>query len=188
MHPMDKDKLDRYVAAALPPRPVRDCARLEAADTRGIAWEGAARLLDAPVWTKERPSFLLSGPRGCGKTTALVRVGIREISRRRNVEYVSVTRFDSVVRAGTHERLNMYRVEKCDLLLIDELHRFGGLPSWIQSAIVGLIDLRYSQMQQTGAAGTLPIEPLADMMGREVVERFQVNIQTDEDSKREWIR
>ncbi|GAF91557.1 unnamed protein product, partial [marine sediment metagenome] len=172
MHPMDPDKLARYVSVALPPRPVADCARLRDTTTQGIAWEGVERLMNHKAWIEARPSFLLSGPRGCGKTTALCRVGIHEIACRRNVEYVAVTRFASVLKAGTHDRMNMHRLESADLLLIDELHRFGGLPAWVQSEIVGLIDLRYSQLQQMGAAGTLPIEPLADMMGREVVERF----------------
>jgi DNA replication protein DnaC len=127
---------------------------------------------------------MLSGMKGTGKTTALTAIGCREIMRRRDVWYLPITRLARIIKSHKDEKPQMSHLENCDLLLLDELHRFADLPAWIRSEGVALIDHRYGNLKQTGAAGTLPQDGLGDVLGWEIMERFDILISSDEGSYR----
>jgi DNA replication protein DnaC len=180
-----EDRNGSIIAKLLPSLHVREYRRLrDAKNATGAIWRGMQAMTSKASWLRDHPSFLFSGPRGTGKTTAMVGVGCMEIRRNRNVIYLPVTRLVRAIKAREGERPTVHDLEDCDLLLIDELHRFSDLPGWIRSEAVALIDHRYAWMKQTGAAGTLPPGPLAEVIGREIVERFTIKIAGDGESFR----
>lgn len=184
-----QDEADReraFIASRLQPRGAREFLRLWNDNaTAGEVWRQFIALIQSPRWKAERPSFLLSGPRGTGKTTCLSGAGVMAIREGRGVWYLPITRMSRVIKAPEGSALTMAALEAVPLLLLDELHRFDKLPGWIQSEVVALIDHRYGCELQTGAAGTLNPGPLAEVIGKEIVERFNVKISGDEPSFRQ---
>jgi DNA replication protein DnaC len=152
-------------------------------DKGGEIWRRVNSLHRSDSW-ETKPSFLLTGPKGIGKTTALVAVGAREIMRGRSVWYLQLTRLARILKSHHTEKPQLRQLEKCDLLLIDELHRYADLPGWVRAEAAGLIDHRYGNLLQMGAAGTLDPKELGQVIGPEVMERFQVIISSEERSYR----
>jgi hypothetical protein len=157
-----------------------------------LAPSKAWRDLNATLANSPRASVILCGGTGAGKTTALIGVAIQRINRGERIGYITASRFERAVRS--HEL--MADLEECDLLLLDELHRAGaaklegkpgragGLPDWILTPLIGLIDFRYHQERQTLTAGTVNLKELGGRIGQEVIERLGVRLGTNEGSLR----
>ena len=170
----------RAVAKRIPRRALEAARALEGEPRpSGVIWRRMTAMRSSELWA-DHPSFLFSGPKGVGKTTALAAVGAREIMHGRNVWYLSLTRLPRIIKAHQDSKPQMADLEECGLLLLDELHRFGDLPAWVRAEAVALIDHRYGTMKQTGAAGTLGERALSGVIGPEVIERFQILIESNE--------
>ena len=184
---VDQERLEfrrNQVSKRMPDRAVIKARALEREEIpSGEIWRAADALYKSAKWD-DKPSFLLSGLKGIGKTTALTAIGCREIMRGRDVRYLPITRLSRIIKSHADEKPQMSDLENCDLLLLDELHRFADLPAWIRSEGVALIDHRYGHLRQTGAAGTLPETGLGNVLGWEIMERFDILITSEEGSYR----
>jgi DNA replication protein DnaC len=171
------------VAARMPSVAVGAARKLETAGG-GSMWTQVYDLWQSPVW-ESLPSFILSGMKGCGKTTAMVGLGCREIMRGRYVWYVPVTSFTRLVKMREGAKPSVDQMRACQLLLLDQMHLMDKLPGWSLLELIDVIDYRYSMSGlQTGAAGTLPEKALGGVVGMEIMDRFDVTIDSKEQSYR----
>jgi DNA replication protein DnaC len=130
-------------------------------------------------WPK---SMILSGPEGVGKTLSLVWVGLQAAGQGHNLRYVTVTRMSDYI--ANRNSCYASELEECDLLIVDEIHRVNGLPDWIMAGFFGIIDYRYYQCRPTIAAGTVPPAAMKELLGSEVMDRFELRLSTDYKSLR----
>jgi len=166
------------IAARMPSVAVAAARELESGDGQGDMWRRVYDLWRSEAW-KAHPSFLLSGLKGCGKTTAMVGLGCRETMRGRFAWYVPITSLARLIKLGEHAKPTIAQMRSCPLLLLDQLHYTNKLPGWVLLELIDIIDYRYSmEGLQTGAAGTLPEGGLGDVIGWEVMERFDVLIES----------
>jgi len=140
----------------------------------------ATAMLRATLHKAPTASVILCGSTGAGKTTAMTTHGLQRILEGATVGYVEVSRFERVVRLPDL----MATLEECGTLYIDEIHRARGLPDWILTPFTGLIDFRYHEQRQMIASGTVQLADLENVVGREIVERFDYRLGTSEASWR----
>ena len=148
------------------------------------------KLKPTKVWrdlfkaVKDKPteSVLLVGSTGAGKTTAIIGCAMNMLRAKKisTIEYVTASRFEKAARS--QEILE--HLEECDVLIIDELHRCSGLPDWLQTPLIGVIDARYAMKLQTFGSATVKMADIESSIGREVIERFDRRIGTTEMSHR----
>lgn len=144
------------------------------------------RRLSAALRRAPEASVVLCGNTGAGKTTAATGYALTRVQAGWSVLAVSASRFVSIARYEEARE----EAEQVDLLLVDEIHRVAGLPDWIATAFAGAIDRRYELRRQTLGMGTVPLKAesgqvdLEKALGREIVERFDVALATDEESYR----
>ena len=107
------DRLGGIIAKRLPAMHLREYRRLSAdSRTSGDIWAGMRRMLSEPEWQKSPGSFLFCGPRGTGKTTALIGIGEHEMRRRRDVYYLPVTRLVRSVKARGDEPMALAKLPR----------------------------------------------------------------------------
>jgi DNA replication protein DnaC len=121
-------------------------------------------------------SILLTGHTGAGKTTAATAYAIQCVSVGWTARHIQASRFGPVAKND----MRLEEVERVDLLILDELAK--PVPEWIATAISGVIDERHQQGRQT--IGILTAADTTGILGREVVERFDIQISTGEKSWR----
>jgi len=159
-------------------RHVRDARRIASGETpAGEAWK---RLLGV---TRDMPdaSILIAGYTGIGKTTAATAWAVRRIHE----GYTAMGLACSRARGIASDLEAMWEAEMVDVLILDQMHRLATLPDWIATAVLGLIDYRYEQQRQTIGVATVAPDRVEDILGAEVVDRFQEQIiLTDSQSKR----
>lgn len=183
---MDDTRRQAYrevIAARMPSVPVVAARKLESS-SGGEMWTKVYSLWQSDAW-KAHPSFMLSGLKGCGKTTAMVGLGCRETMRGRYVWYVPITSLARLIKLGEYAKPTIEKMHTCSLLLLDQLHYMNKLPGWVLLELIDIIDHRYStEGLQTGAAGTLPEAGLGAVVGWEVMERFDIMLESKETSFR----
>jgi DNA replication protein DnaC len=178
-------KLRETLTKRMPKRHLQEASRLLAdPGADGVMWRHARDLMAKGEHVRGSDGIFLSGPKGCGKTTAMVAMGLDAARRGVIPWYIICTRFARIVRASFEDRPSLSTLEECPLLILDELHRVAGLPDWIKTPLMGVIDYRYSQRKQTIAAGTLPLSQLSEILGEEVVDRFRIRLGSAEESYR----
>lgn len=185
---MDEAKLQRcrdIISARMPAAPVAAARKLEAATGQGEMWRKVYSLWESPAWKRDRPSVMLSGLKGCGKTTAMVGVGCRETLRGRYAWYVPITGLARLIKLRDYAKPTIDQMRSCPLILLDQLHYMNKLPGWVLLELIDIIDWRYMQPDlQTIASGTLPEDGLGTVVGWEIMERFDVMIDSAEVSYR----
>lgn len=173
----ERQRWESIQRARLSQRHLSDAERVRAGELGpSQAWMGLRRIIsEAPT-----ASVLLVGSTGAGKTTAAHGLALRRLAERRTCMAIAASRFQSLAR---HEEA-MEEAMEVDYLVMDELHRVSGLPDWIATPLVGLIDHRHQRRLQTVACATVPAGQVEDVVGCEVVDRFDRTIGTAERSYR----
>jgi DNA replication protein DnaC len=181
----EMQRLMDKVSKRLPARHLSAAQRLLAdRNASGACWDAITDLMADDAHTRGSDGIFFCGQKGTGKTTAMVAMGWDAARCGVMPWYIQATRFASIVKARHDHTPNLQTLEECGLLIIDELHRVDSIPDWVKSALVGVIDYRYSQCKQTIAAGTLPLTKLVGVLGDEVVDRFAVRIASTGESFR----
>ncbi len=155
---------------------------------------GWAARYKRPSWTAIRAAMraaieatpgiwvLMGTPVGNAKTTGLIYEGARAIVAGRSIQYVaSSLDWRKAIKGET-----LHELERCDLLLVDELHWLAKLPDWITAEAMGIIDSRYQRRsyRQTLGAGTAPIEALKTKLPPGLADRFDLYLGGQEASQR----
>ena len=124
-------------------------------------------------WSGET-SKVLSGPPGRGKTHLMCAMGIREIERGKQVQFVEITRFLDGLKArfGTDQVQPYFdKIANVQLLLMDDLgaEQDG---SWVEERLRALINHRYSRQLPTVITTNMGYSETRQRLGEAVASRM----------------
>lgn len=128
-------------------------------------WLDLAAQWDWSTWV------FLVGPTGCGKTTAMTWAGMHWARHHGTVMHTTAAR---VCRAeGEH----LAELRTCGLLLLDEVHRLGGLPAWQVAPVWDLIIWREEHPPAPIiAGGKAAAGNMEKLVGKEIKRRFPMRL------------